>query len=453
MSKLRSMKNEFRGVVFYQSTFDPSTGTLVRSFAQPKTRRSYGDTMRSELFRKLGGREYDEGLRKAWEAKFGWREEAFSPSPETLDISITDWCDFGCTYCYQDSTARQKHAPKSIIETVLKSFAHAPYQIAIGGGEPTAHPDLPEMLFRARELGTVPNYTTAGHLFRQDVIDATNEVCGGIAMTFHAHRGIAWFEEHYARLRKALRVQVNVHVIADCDVAKNIDLLVDLQKKVGLLNVVLLAYYPDVGRGTLSRIMSKEVYGKLLPDALKRAIDAKMRIAFSEGLLPYFISRPEIGVSTTFASRSEGLFSAYVDPRGRMSHSSFDPPAKPQPDDTPEERRFLPKSVLEGESLQAVWNKGFGFRTGEAHGGRCYDCAERNRCATPSKHHYFACAFAEHNGGQPPLTADAKRDVEMRQVIKEMTDLEKKLGRKLTEEENKPFSERFALVMRTERED
>lgn len=456
----RSMKNTFEGQTFYESTFESTTGVLVREVeSRPRGRSKYTD-LRDWLTEDMPWQERQE-FQKRWDAKYGYRREPFSPSPETVDISITDWCDFGCTYCYQDSTAKRKHAPNDLVDRVIKSFTHPPYQIAIGGGEPTVHPDFPGILRRARELGVVPNYTTAGHIVRPEVIEATNQVCGGVAMTFHAWKGLPWFAEHYKRLRSLLTVQLNVHLIADKDVATNLEALTALQKDVGKLNVVLLAYYPDVGRGTLSGIMPKTVYGGSFPLAVKRAVASKMTLAFSEGLLPYFLSRPELGVETKFAARAEGLFSAYVDPRGRLSHSSFDPPPKPEAelerdedetDDQLKQRKteFLARfpTVWEG-SLQSQWDKLYSWR-GAAWGGSCYDCKLADACATPNIHHYLACAYATHNGGDAPLNDEAQRQVDEMKIIDEMMQAAKVLGRDLTEEERAPYTERFQALRNTD---
>lgn len=476
---MRHMENTFEGFTFYRSSFDPETGALVRQTEQPEPGH---DGWEKLLTRGLSW-EIRGPIREAWRRRFDWRGEPFSPVPETLDVAITNWCNFGCSYCYQDSTAADAHAPADHLERVIRSFRQPPYQVAIGGGEPTAHPDLPAMLYRARELGVVPNYTTAGHIFRAEVIEATNEVGGGVAMTFHAHRGADWFVEHYARLRKALRVQLNVHLIADKDAPRNLDALVEAQKRTGALNLVLLAYYPDVGRGSPLGIIQKHTYNVTLPAAIRRAIESGTRVAFSEGLLPYFISRTEIGVETrqrlgrteSVACRAEGLFSAYVDMYGRMSRSSFDPPPRPterdfqvyarseresrwhEGDERELRRRYAERvarwsSAYDGEGvLQRQWD--LGFRDARApHHLRCKNCAEQPRCATPSPHHYFICAYSEVNGGTPPvpprLAAERELGVLWREACDAADAQEAALGRPLAAAERDPI---FAAWAEAER--
>jgi MoaA/NifB/PqqE/SkfB family radical SAM enzyme len=352
-------------VTLYQSMFDERTGTLVRLFTDDQ------EALNA----------YMDELRK----KFGhYVSEVASPVPETIDVTITDKCGFGCPYCYMDSTPEGKHGPVDLLDVIIKGFDEPPYQVAIGGGEPTLHPDFPNILRRCRELGTVPNYTTAGAHLSDEVIEATNKYCGGVAMTFHAFRGIDWFVQHFTRLREALRVQMNVHLIADRDVAKNLMALVSRRDELGYINVVLLAYYPDVGRASIDTLMTKQVYMRDLPEAIKAARNAPFNIAFSEGLLSFFLSRPWLGVNTKFAARSEGRFSCYFNAKGQISQSSFHPPYEKGP------------TAFEVRS-QELWNKLVGYCYGRPIGTECVDCHLSQVCANPSEFHYLTCAFAAHN--------------------------------------------------------
>jgi len=453
----RKMTNSFEGFQFYSSSFDQETGTLVRSVevADPMPQYYGHSGLVSHIARKLypGSRYYNErhAMVERWEERYDrGRREAFSPSPETLDISITDWCNFGCSYCYQSSEQKLRHAPKTHVIDVLKQFTHVPYQVAIGGGEPTAHPDFPWILYSAREMGAVPNFTTAGHIWRDEVLEAANAACGGVSLTYHAFKGLDYFKETYKRWRNALRrPQLNVHIIADRDVANSLGDLARLEPETGKLSVILLAYYPDVGRSTLANIMPKSVFNEKLPSAIRRFLDGGHKLAFSEGLLPYFLSRPDLGVDTRFASRAEGLFSAYVDPMGDIYASSF---SAPSPGEREEYREHHGKPrgwrnddgsytyalhgmklrvAKEGDpvpevTLQQRWEQIFEWRDAGPNHNNCDRCAKADRCATPSIHHYLACAHAENNDNNPPLSEYAKLEMEEYALYHEYFSTEKK---------------------------
>ena len=359
---MRSMKLKLGSRVLYSSTFDEKTGALVRLTDDEGEDRNY--------------RFYDR-----W--KYKRRMAPFSPSPETVDVSITDKCDFGCKYCYMDSRPRRKHAAPDLMSKIITGFTQPPYMVALGGGEPTQNPDLPDILREIKRLGSVPNYTTAGHHMTDEIIRVTNEVCGGVAMTYHAFKGLDWFIEHYKAIRDRVSCQVNVHLIADKDCAQNLVDLTKAQSKIGTLNLILLAYYPDVGRASLKSLMTRTAYTKLLPEAIGYAKSSSMKIAYSEGLLPYFLSRPELGISTKYSLRSEGYFSCYFDPSGRISHSSFSKPKGDEP------------TVWETSS-QKLWEDLY-FFGGEPGGAACYGCSHRAVCSTPNEFSYLSCAYAGHN--------------------------------------------------------
>src|SRR5271165_4740309 len=100
MSTFRSMKNEFEGFDFYNSTFNLETGTLAREVEVPGNERYKHETLIDVIARGKYSTPNDfkkqASIDQRWHSQFGQRVHAFSPSPETIDISITDWCDFGC---------------------------------------------------------------------------------------------------------------------------------------------------------------------------------------------------------------------------------------------------------------------------------------------------------------------------------------------------------------------
>ena len=383
------MELKIDDTVVYSSSFDEKTGNVVRAVED------FGDRWNNPLYEKARSR-----------FPHRWGKVA-SPSPELCDIAITNRCDFGCSFCYQDSKGRNPHGRRDLVEKILGGFTTVPYQIAIGGGEPTMHPDFPYILRKAREMGTVPNYTTAGHHMTDEIVEATNEVCGGVAMTYHSFRGFDWFKEHYLALRKQLKVKLNIHLIADKNVAKNLKTLVANRDELGPLSIVLLAYYPDVGRASLDGMMTRTVYMKHLPEEITIARNCAVDISFSEGLLPYFMSRPKLGVNTQFAMPSEGLFSCYFDHTGRISESSFDGPDRRE------------KHTVFNRASQKLWD-GLSTRHSEPSGEACYGCPQRSRCSVLHDYFYYICDYASHNS----LPLDTKEEPVIRRSLFERLDEE-----------------------------
>ena len=350
---MRSMELKYDGIVLYQSFFDEKTGNCLRSVEGG----SYDFDMADDI-RKA----FDEH-RKRFKNSY-W--DVCSPSPEMMDISITNKCGFGCSYCYQSSQSDGKHARQDLVEKTLLGFETVPYQIAIGGGEPTLHPDLPYILGMARGIGTIPNLTTNGSNLTPEIMDAINEVCGGVALSYHQHKGLDYFRRTYMFMKENLNCQLNVHLIADNMVIKGIEDLISLHDEIGPVSLVLLGYHPT-GRGFISSCMTRTTYTRDLPNAIRKIMKLGANISFSEGLLPYFISRPEIGVNTAFAMYGEGQFSCYVDTNGRMHRSSFNLETDTKSD------------TIFNKSSQSIWEEGFSHV--DTHfANDCYFCTHKSRC-------------------------------------------------------------------------
>ena len=69
---------------------------------------------------------------------------ALAPVPELADISISNHCTKGCSFCYRNSTANNEFMSLEDYCYVLDAMHHPKlggvFQVAIGGGEPLEHP-------------------------------------------------------------------------------------------------------------------------------------------------------------------------------------------------------------------------------------------------------------------------------------------------------------------------
>lgn len=76
---------------------------------------------------------------------------------ESMDIKITNKCEMNCPYCHENSTMDGLHGDilnTPFIDTLL------PYtELAIGGGNPLAHPDLEEFLIMLKNRNLIASMT------------------------------------------------------------------------------------------------------------------------------------------------------------------------------------------------------------------------------------------------------------------------------------------------------
>lgn len=135
-----------------------------------------------------------------------------SKGPELIDISITNWCDKGCSICYKNSNTHAHHMSLSKYEAIMvQAQKMNVLQVALGGGNPNQHPDFSEILRITREkYGIVPSYTTNGRGLDRDILEASAKFCGAVAVSAY---------EPYEEIHNAIRllshygIKTNVHFI------------------------------------------------------------------------------------------------------------------------------------------------------------------------------------------------------------------------------------------------
>jgi hypothetical protein len=78
--------------------------------------------------------------------------------PESIDVKITNWCDGGCSHCHEKSTQKGYHADLNRLVNVLLPLPKG-VELALGGGDPTSHPELIPFLIKAKDIGWIVNIT------------------------------------------------------------------------------------------------------------------------------------------------------------------------------------------------------------------------------------------------------------------------------------------------------
>lgn len=111
-----------------------------------------------------------DGLYTPWEnldVKFPW----------LVDLKITNKCSWGCAFCYQGSVPGGAEASLEDVFTVAKSLRDGRcFEVAIGGGEPTEHPNFLAILRAFSRVGVTPNFTTRDVTWVQSHVQELNDV-------------------------------------------------------------------------------------------------------------------------------------------------------------------------------------------------------------------------------------------------------------------------------------
>lgn len=83
----------------------------------------------------------------------------FKPEhPESIDIKITNYCDLNCKYCHENSTINGTHADLHKLLDTIKELP-AGVELAVGGGNALAHPDIVLFLEILRGRNLIANIT------------------------------------------------------------------------------------------------------------------------------------------------------------------------------------------------------------------------------------------------------------------------------------------------------
>jgi MoaA/NifB/PqqE/SkfB family radical SAM enzyme len=110
-----------------------------------------------------------------------------SPWPELADISISNRCSKGCSFCYRNSTPNGDLMSLDqyiqVLDQLTSPVWGPPFQVALGGGEPTEHPELIQILEETKKRQIMPNLTTNGMSLSEEHIRAFKKHCGAVAVS------------------------------------------------------------------------------------------------------------------------------------------------------------------------------------------------------------------------------------------------------------------------------
>ena len=138
--------------------------------------------------------------------------------PELIDLSITNYCERGCVFCYRDTSNGNAlfMSLEDVEKVVSQAEACGTMQIALGGGNPNQHPQFVDILRVIREYGIVPSYTTNGDGLSDEVLKATAAYCGALAISFYPPYNVDRYEKLLAHI-KEYGITVNLHAIIKND--------------------------------------------------------------------------------------------------------------------------------------------------------------------------------------------------------------------------------------------
>ncbi len=277
------------------------------------------------------------GYASIWHNLITIRSKAKEPLPPTqcefYDVSLGKMCNMHCPFCYTNAYSLGQVYPnvvdkiKYLFDNVWYDKNIAPYQVAIGSeGEPTIHPDFIEVLKTFHENGVVPNYTTNGKIFtdpdsnRNEIVEATNMYCGGVALSANEHN--TYWREAFDFIRQTSNIKINLHMIASD--LNSIKYIQDIMKEYDgrVWTYVIL---PLVAHGRSKKCMSDDAYDALVKVINEQRETGKTQVAVGARMYPWIID-PDRPTLTGVQAHEPEMFSKnlVLDEHIRITPSSFD---------------------------------------------------------------------------------------------------------------------------------
>lgn len=289
-----------------------------------------------------------------------WSEEG----PELLDVSITNYCDHGCPFCYRQSNPNSTHMPfENVCNIVEQAVSVGVLQIALGGGNPNQHPQFIEILRLIKEVGIIPSYTSNGDGLTDEVLLATKKYCGAMALSLYPPY------ERYDELTKKIHaygIKLNLHVILKKD---TIDLLSKwLQTPPIWFNnvnaIIFLNYKPIVSPKSMlvtDRDKLKAFY-KVVSEC------KSVKVGFDSCCVPGIVTWMNVHPALIEACES-ARFSAFISEDMKMYPCSFMANTEMYGD-------------LRTTSLLNIWQKNFAFvnHRNKILNNQCKTCKHQRLC-------------------------------------------------------------------------
>jgi len=180
----------------------------------------------------------------------------------------------------------------------------------LGGGNPNEHSEFIDILKTFHDLGIVPNYTTNGMGLTDEILEATKQYCGGVAISCHPHLENVWEQA--------------LDKLANLDIVKNFHIIISDYESIDYFRHIYDTYRQDVEYFVLlpyiqmgRAVEQKEINHDLLFEVLKEYNDIG-DVAFGANFYGALKVNNEFGVSLY----EPEILSKYLDMKDMSIHNS-----------------------------------------------------------------------------------------------------------------------------------
>lgn len=289
---------------------------------------------------------FDEKYGKQY--RIGFTDEPYfsCEGPELLDISITNYCEKKCSFCYRKSSEKGKHMPIKLYEKILKQASECGVlQIALGGGNPNQHPQFSEILCLTRKYGIVPTYTTNGYGMTEEIYMSTKKYCGAMAVSFY---------DPLDNLQKVVRkckeygIKLNIHFVLDRkSIETAIKLLTNPPLWIKEVNAIIFLNYKPVN-GDIENCLNMSDKLELFWEAIMQFNSCK--IGFDSCMISFVKNIVDKICVESIDFCEAARFSAFINEEGIMYPCSF-----------MNDLEYVLGQSLASDTLRNIWINGTDF--------------------------------------------------------------------------------------------
>jgi len=259
-----------------------------------------------------------------------------STKPELVDCKITNYCtQTRCReWCYMSSNEKGIHAPFDRIESIAKMLGEMQvFEVAIGGGEPTTHPDFAKILYTFSENGVTPNFTTLSGKWLNDknIVKAVLKTVGGIGVSCLDINGLSLVKKIQENLKGHNMPTVSAqHVIGSVPIMQTVDFI----KGAFAEHIpVLLLGFKEVGFGEKFERFDDKSLETFIKLAIGDNDNYWVKLSVDTALVEQYPKLTSaLGVPNALVTGKEGAFSCYIDAvTDRCAASSYVKPHEMKP--------------------------------------------------------------------------------------------------------------------------
>lgn len=141
--------------------------------------------------------------------------------PESCDLKITQYCDLDsiCVYCHEMSNKQGRHGNLDVIAKIWET-QYPGTELAIGGGNPLAHPDIENFLRKVTSHGIIPNVTM--NMLHMKKFGPTikrfqeDRLLYGLGISYRGGDGFKHLPEDISYSNVVFHMILGVHSLGDC---------------------------------------------------------------------------------------------------------------------------------------------------------------------------------------------------------------------------------------------